>query len=65
MAVQNLQNSHLIWKSLLMTKTVVTVDGDSIDGLLHKHLGAYSDATEEKFYQLNPSATSLPAVLSS
>jgi phage tail protein X len=46
-----------------MSKQVLTVDGDTIDGLLFRQLGKYSDDTEDQVYLINPGLTSYGVIL--
>lgn len=48
-----------------MTKSVLTVDGDTVDGLLTQHVGEYSQETEQAFYLLNPGLAKQGPVFSS
>lgn len=50
-----------VLRSLPMSKTVITVQGDTVDGLLYKH--ASSNVTEDDFYQLNPSLIGANVIL--
>lgn len=43
---------------------VLSVDGDTLDHILNKHVSDHDDELENLVYELNPHLAHLPAVLS-